>query len=162
MAQIFPDPIHPNTKSRAERELYDLFRDRLDDSFVVIHGTAWIAHDPRSGARDGESDFIIAHPQHGVLALEVKGGQIHLHQRTQKWTSTNVKGKTHNIKDPFAQARDSRFSLLHKLRFASHTRRYYWPVYHAVSFPDVPLSEDLRPDAPRDIIIDQTRVWCKN
>lgn len=73
MARMYPDPIPADTKSMAERMLYDWLQAQLDHIFVVLHGVSWISHSAASVAHDGEADFIIAHPQHGVLLLEAKG-----------------------------------------------------------------------------------------
>lgn len=158
MARMYPSPISPDTKSDAERQIYDLLKQQLDHSFVAIQNVVWIAHDDKQGANDGETDFVIAHPEHGVLVLEVKGGEIVLDRNSQQWFSFDRYGTKHDIKDPFRQAVGASHTLYRKLTNANLTRRYSYDVRHAVAFPAVGLSHDLRPDAPRDIIIDQSRL----
>jgi hypothetical protein len=153
MARMYPKPISPDTQSHAERKLYHALDEHLTNTYIAIHSAAWIARNPRSGASDGETDFVIAHPQKGVLVVEVKGGNIRLDQKTQQWWSNQ-----NRIKDPFKQAKDATYSLLSKFSDSDVTKHYSYPVFQAVAFPDVGLSADLRPDAPREIIIDQTRM----
>lgn len=159
MARMYPNPISPDTKSSAERELYRLLAKTVDHSFVVIHNVAWVTRNyDKEPASDGETDFLIAHPEHGVLVIEVKGGEIILDQRTQEWFSIDRNGHQHKIKDPFQQSTQASHTLFDKLSNSILTRRYSYDVRHAVAFPDVGLSGDLRPDAPREIIIDQSRL----
>ena len=69
----------------AEPNIYRRLEAQLSDDFVVIHSVPWL-----SGAAQaidgravpiGEIDFLILHPDLGILALEVKGGEI-MYNRT--------------------------------------------------------------------------------
>jgi hypothetical protein len=115
MAQMHPNRIDSDTKSNAECLLYETFRDDLDDSYTVFHSVAWQAIDVDGRPRDGEADFIIAHPDRGVLVLEAKGGSIR-HDPRVGWGSIDHTGHAHLIKDPFAQSRDSKYVLLDLLK----------------------------------------------
>jgi len=103
MARMYPNQLSPDTESDAERRLYQAFQDELDDSYTVFHSAAWLSQDAEGRPRDGEADFVIVHPQRGILVMEAKGGRIRYSPRTGRWTSTDRHGQTHNIKDPFAQ-----------------------------------------------------------
>jgi hypothetical protein len=48
---------------------------------------AWQVRSPRDGVQDGEADFIIAHPNLGVMIIEVKGGRIHYDANLALWYS---------------------------------------------------------------------------
>ena len=52
---------------------------------------------------DGEADFVMIHPDHGVLVVEVKGGRIRTSEG--EWYSVDRHGAEHEIKNPFEQAR---------------------------------------------------------
>src|SRR5688572_2914853 len=116
MATIFPTPISADTNSNAERKLYNLFRDKLDPEYTIIHSVKWITRDPKRYGPVGEADFVIIHPQHGVLVIEVKGGGIHLD--AGKWYTINAAGDKISLdKDPIAQADRSVYALLDHLKY---------------------------------------------
>ncbi|MBX3038563.1 MAG: NERD domain-containing protein [Anaerolineales bacterium] len=60
----------------------------MGSNFVIFYNVAWQAR--RDGyTRDGEADFVIAHPDYGVLVLEVKGGGVTYDAITGQWTTTD-------------------------------------------------------------------------
>ncbi len=149
MASMYPDRLRIDTESMAERRLYKLFRAEVPDDYVVFHSVSWLARDTRGGAQDGEADFIVAHPDRGILVIEVKGGNIRYDGVAGQWYS-----HSYAIKDPFEQARRNKFSLLEKLKDLPYWRQRWLTLGHAVAFPDVVVKHDLRLDAPVDIILD--------
>jgi Nuclease-related domain/AAA domain len=154
MARMYPEQLDPETKSAAERLLYDLFREQLDDSYVVFHAVHWLALDRHRRPRDGEADFVLAHPAHGILVLEVKGGGIRRDPRTRQWTSTSAEGTITLIKNPIEQAKDSKYSLLDQLK--TMLSRYV-NIGHAVAFPNIVVGQSyLGPDLRREIVLDGT------
>jgi len=146
---MYPARPRVETKSHAERRLYDVFRDSLPDDYVVFHSVAWQVRDTRSGAQDGEADFVVVNPQRGVLVIEVKGGSIGYDGVTSQWFSNE-----YAIKDPFEQAKGNKYSLLAKLKDLPYWRDRWLTIGHAVAFPDVVVKHDLRLDAPETIILD--------
>lgn len=139
MAQMFPSSGPVETESGAERRLYDLFSRSLSDDYRVIHSTNWHAVDERGRVSDGEADFIIIHPAHGVLVLEVKGGRVSRDGRTKKWQTKDVSGRSAPIKDPFQQAMKSMHVLIRCLQRAPETKPYAgtFRVGYGVWFPDI-------------------------
>jgi hypothetical protein len=125
---------------------------RLDDDWIVVHSTAWQSE--RGGRQgDGEADFILIHPNHGIGVLEVKGGGIAVDASTGAWTARNRYGQVHRIKDPFRQATASKYMILDALKgldpFLPHRVR----LFHAVVFPDVVATRSFGTH-PRGIVID--------
>lgn len=64
----------------AEPDIYWRLRNQLSDEFTVIHSIPWLssvasAIDGRP-VPTGEVDFLILHPDLGLLAVEVKGGVL--------------------------------------------------------------------------------------
>ncbi len=149
MAHIYPQRLNPETQSQAERTLYEALRDALPDDYTVFHSVRWLLRDTRDGARDGEADFVLAHPQKGILVIEVKGGRIRYDGVLDEWTSNDIA-----IKDPFKQAEGNKHSLLRKLREVPYWQDRWVIMGHAVAFPDGWVPGDLRLDAPREIILD--------
>ena len=155
MARILQGSGAEDTQSPAEQDMLSYF-EQLPDEYTVIHSVKWITHNVREHGSVGEADFVLAHPEHGVLVLEVKGGQIKVERNV--WSSLSRNGTVYTIKDPFAQADRSRYALLDWLHNDERTRRLDFAVYSAVAFPDVDTTADLRPDAPQAIVIDATRL----
>lgn len=159
MATIYPTPISPDTESNAERKLYVAFRKQLDDSYTVFHSIRWISRNPKRHKPVSEVDFVIAHPEKGVLLLEVKGGGVHL--EGGRWYTINRYGNREQLKeDPFVQVQNNVYALLDWLNCHELTRFYSYSIFHAVAFPDIRLEEGehLRPDIPRQIVIDETQT----
>jgi hypothetical protein len=124
-----------------------------------MHSVAWISKPGGAGARDGETDILVAHPRLGLLVIEVKGGRISLDYSTRRWTSTDRHGAQHAIKNPFEQARQGKFGILEKLKEHPGWQRLRvrrFNIGHAAFFPDIGDGRRLRgPDAPAAIIGDQ-------
>jgi NAD(P)-dependent dehydrogenase (short-subunit alcohol dehydrogenase family) len=140
--------------SAAERVLFREFARQLGPDWTVLHSVHWLAREG-GRSRDGEADFLLAHPRHGVLVLEAKGGTIARHGVTQAWSSTDWGGVEHAIKDPFEQAERSLYALRDKLADAPETAGFSWRFARAVAFPDVLVGDaDLGPNAPRALIVD--------
>src|SRR5574341_2261866 len=156
MARMYPNQLNPDTRSNAERMLYEALRDQLENDYVVFHSAAWLLQDKHGRPRDGEADFVIAHPQHGILVMEAKGGIIHFSSDTRQWSSTDPHGQTHDIKDPFGQAGYSKHALREHLDRKIQRPGRRINIGHAVAFPDVTVPETwLGPDKPYQIILDQ-------
>ncbi len=107
----------------------------------------------RSGgrARDGEADFLVAHPDLGLLVLEVKGGRIA--RGPEGWTSTDRTGNVHGIRDPGQQARENHYLLLDKIREFPGWRHRPIRAGHGVVFPDCAVDGALALDLPRKILM---------
>ncbi len=157
MAQMYPHPLPVeviNDPGRAaERRVYRAFEAGLTPDHVVFYGVAWLSR-CADGVHDGEADFIVAHPDRGILLFEVKGGAVARDRATGRWTSTDRGGRVHEIKDPVQQVRTSKYALLEKL----HENRTWCgrriDIGHAVAFPDCANPRRaLAPDIPSDLVI---------
>jgi hypothetical protein len=159
MARTFPTALphwlRENPKHRAEIKVFDRLLE-LGDDHTVFYRVAW--HDGSDGrpARDGEGDFVIAHPDRGILCLEVKGGGIEYDASTQEWWSIDRTGERHRIKDPVTQAVGTQHWLVQTVKASPRWGGGWIQAGHAVVFPDTVVDlKHLRPDLPRDIVIDQ-------
>lgn len=158
MARMYPGVINPNTESAAERQLYAAFRDSLDDDYVVFHSVAWQSPARDGRTRDGEADFVIAHPRHGILVIEAKGGIIRHDPQSGLWASVDTGNVVHPIHDPFNQAKTSKYVLRDQLAAMLGGQRAF-TIGHAVAFPNVMASASLLGlDRPRDIVLDASDV----
>ena len=148
MAIFYPSEAPPNSPISEIKVRKHLSK---ADDLVVFHSVAWQSR--RHGKQgDGEADFIVLVPDLGILILEVKGGGIQVNDGA--WFSTGRDGVRHSIKDPFVQAKDSKYALLKFFDAVDPTLTRY-PIVHAVVFPDIEVGQLLGLNAPREIIIDR-------
>lgn len=158
MAQFYPNElpnvIRQDPKRSAEVEIYDTLRLQLGARWIVFYSVAWLGKSRNGeGPQDGETDFIIAHPEYGILLLEVKGGRIAYDGARRTWTTTDRDDFVHDI-HPFEQAVKCKYALLEMLKAQPGRRDEWISLGHAVAFPHAaPTTEPLLPDAPRDIIL---------
>jgi hypothetical protein len=76
VARFIPDVAAVDIAHDSERVVYEALRE-LPAGFVVLHSFPWLRPTrDLSGEplREGEADFVILHPERGLLVLEVKGG----------------------------------------------------------------------------------------
>ena len=148
MTTFYPREASPSSP-RSEIKV----RERLStaDDLVVFHSVAWQSR--RGGKQgDGEADFVVLAPDLGILVLEVKGGGIEAIDGT--WFSTGGDGIRRPIKNPFDQAKDSKYALLNFFKAVDPPLTRY-PIVHAVVFPDVEVAQLLGLNAPREIVVDR-------
>lgn len=157
MARLYPlltDTQLRELPSQAEATVYRCLRDALDDSFVVIHGKSYVVPHKDGGHRDGEADFVIFSAKHGLLTIEVKGGGV-IYDPATGWRSIDRMGRSHDIKDPVAQARSEKYAILNQLQ-SNHlwtALRRRIPIGHAVLFPDIDSVVAMQlPECPDAII----------
>jgi hypothetical protein len=162
MAKIYPERFPSwaaeQANRSAEQKVFETLA-QLPDPFVVFYSVAWQVRRSGQEAQDGEADFIVAHPQYGVMILEVKGGRIRYDATEDQWYSLDRHEEEHPIKDPIQQARNSKGALLSKLRELPGWDGRYLTIAYMVVFPDVlAASTDLAPDFPRALLIDANDI----
>jgi len=148
---MFPeDERYHRPESDAERRLYPVFAG-LPDDYAVYCNRRW--HTPWRGGttpRPAEADFLIAHPDRGILVVEVKGGQISYDPRTDSWFSNDARLD----QSPFAQVQRTRYRLRDVLK-ASGAGGIEFPLGEAVAFPDADVAPgDLPVGEVRERVID--------
>jgi len=159
MGKIYPETLMNDVRNdlakRAEIKLYDLLAQQLGNEWVVFYHVAWLGRTRAVGApRDGETDFIVAHPKYGILLIEVKGGEISYNGAQRQWISRDRSGNEYQI-DPFGQVMRCKYALLNKLHSLPGWSTQHIAIGHAVAFPDRSVAHiPLPPDAPPEIIID--------
>lgn len=161
MAQVFPERlpegVQQDPRRGAERRVYTALS-TLPNTYTVFYSVAWLSRSYTS-AQDGEADFVVVHPDKGLIVLEVKGGGIGYDATTGAWTSTDRNGVTHDIKDPAEQARTSKHALLRSLQELPAWNNRWLTLAHSVVFPDVEIGQqNLSPDLPAVILIDRAGV----
>lgn len=143
-------------ESRAEVKVYEALEQGLPDDYYVFSQVAWIIKNENQQARDGETDFVICHPNYGYLCIEVKGGGVMFEAVSEEWFSIDHLKQKNSIKDPIEQAKKAKYSILGKLKenslwIAQGNRRI--SIGHAVFFPDIrDATAFVRPDIDEVLI----------
>lgn len=153
MARFIPDVRLDDVAYDSERVVYEALR-ALPAGYVVLHSFPWLrpnrdlAGEP---LREGEADFVVLHPERGLLVLEVKGGQPLLDGRA--WTRS---GK--EMRDPFDQARRSRYALLEAIEERTRRRVHRGLFAHGdmVVFPHARFQGSLPLNSDPRILVDAT------
>jgi len=153
--------MHPRSlleeelKSTAEGKVFSALRDGLSNDWEVFHSASVILRDHAAGAQDDESDFVLSHPEKGIVSLEVKGGGIEC--RFGEWYRLARGGGRERMSDPFTQALDHRYELKRKLETAPEWGGRDVFIVHALAFPDISVHGlVLAPDAPDGLLLDRS------
>lgn len=160
MAQLFPAELPSwvlnDPRREGERRFFADCGRLLPDGILVFFGVTWLAKKRGDDARDGEADFVLVDRDHGLLVIELKGGQITRDGKTGRWSSTDRHGVVHPIDDPVEQAKRNKFALMEKIRTLPGWGGHWIPIGHAVVFPDcVPEHGTALLDLPEEIAIFQ-------
>ena len=154
MARMIPDVDPDRLEHRSEIPIYRALRDGLGDDFRVLHSHQWVRPWRSGGAlAEGETDFVILHPEHGLLVLEVKGGARIRHDG-HRWLRDTRNG-SQEFRDPFDQARRNMHALLDLIeeRSGGRIRRNGLVHGYAVVFPDLDYTGKPPSNADKAIII---------
>ena len=151
MARIIPDIIVSPDAPASERKCFDALRDSLDASYTVLYDVAWLGRGDHEGSQ-GQCDFLVLHPERGVLVIETKGGTPRRDVGGQ-WYSSGADAE-HAIEDPYQQANRSKFALRDYVRRSDNAAVANTCWGHAVWFPDAKAPNDCGPNAHPAITLD--------
>lgn len=159
MARMIPavDPLQLEHVSEAP--VYRALRDQLSDQFVVLHSYPWLRPWRGEGALvEGEADFVVVHPEHGILVLEVKGGDTIRHDGA-RWFRETANGHK-EFQDPFRQAQRCMHALLDIVEERSARRLTRRELTHgyAVVLPHMDYEGAPPPHADRAIVISRRHL----
>jgi hypothetical protein len=136
MAVMYPRSFPPDRakdrKLAAERQVFEALSAQLSDEWHVFYNSLFQYRNSDGRSSDGEADFVLVHPQHQILCLEVKGGT--LEQRPDGIYLTLADGSEVQVKSPKEQARVTKHYLLRELK-RHLPRSARLSVHTAVCFP---------------------------
>lgn len=150
MAKFYPTIINSFHSSEGECLVYEALS-KLNNEYVVFHSYRWLG-EINQRRSEGEADFVVLHPQKGILSIEVKAGSIAYYNGN--WIQTNRHTKERKIIDPVGQAAESQYRIQNYLR--RHFNGQIPVVGRAVWFPSVSIHDKitLPLEVNRDIIFD--------
>ncbi|MFN3352693.1 MAG: NERD domain-containing protein, partial [Brevundimonas sp.] len=150
---VLPRAVLSDRYRSAEVKVFHRLQETLDPDWTVFYSRPWLGLTRTGGERDGECDFVVAHPRRGFLAIEVKGGGISYDPLTEDWISRDRHGVRHRISNPIEQAKKAKYELDRRLKTSRgfpSTRNYR--MRHGVVFPDAEAPPgNLGADRPRDL-----------
>ncbi|MEC3860144.1 NERD domain-containing protein [Mesobacterium sp. TK19101] len=157
MARMYPRelPRHvlENPKLSSEVRVYERIRDKLPRDYNCYYSRSWHEADRDGAEFDGEADFIVAHAEHGLLFLEVKGGRVSCREADGQWLSEDRDGFKFRIKNPISQARSSKHHFLKRLKASRALKGRFIRARHGAILPgSVRPQRALAADAPLEII----------
>jgi len=157
MARMYPRelPRHvlENPKLSSEVRVYERMRDKLPRDYNCYYSRSWHEADRDGAEFDGEADFIVAHTEHGLLFLEVKGGRVSCREADGQWISEDRDGFKFRIKNPLSQARSSKHHFLKRLNASRALSGRFVRARHGAILPgSARPRRALAPDAPLEII----------
>lgn len=93
-----------------EKRLAERLEQKLDEDYLL-----W--YDVPVGPKQSHPDFIVIHPNRGVLVLETKGWHIQTIKQVDKeqWTLLTSEGFHTNVKNPATQARHYAIQIVNEL-----------------------------------------------
>lgn len=152
MALMYPPTPREYKENSLEGLMFDAFK-QMSDEYMVFHSMT-ITTTEGEVIEQSETDFIVFHPEKGILCVEAKAGRAYCEERT--WYYGNGDPMPHD--GPFCQASNNMFNLMDYFTAkgcASIKRRCKF--LYAVWFPSVPVSKIenfvLPPNAPKEIIL---------
>ncbi len=107
LAYLVPKVEVSEINLKPERDTAKYLIDCLPNDCVIYHSHPWLRTDRNDRGnttlREGETDFVIVLPSHGMLVLEVKGGEIVYDPDSRSWSRRLDSGRLKDIQDPFEQ-----------------------------------------------------------
>ena len=132
MARMIPDSFeYSETQSGGEERVFNALNEKLNDEWLIYHSWRWLKNLTNSTIRksQGEGDFVLFHPNCGIIVIEVKGGTIEYRDNGKFYSNNNL------IKNPEKQASDTKFDIVARLEEKGLKNLCY--VGHCVWFPDI-------------------------
>jgi hypothetical protein len=149
MAKMIPHNLPKTSRSNAEKILFDIFAKELSDDYIVFY-SAWWQHKFKYIIQDREADFIIIHPNKGILILEAKGGQIRYDSINKTWYQNENRMKI----SPFQQVKNIKFAFLSFLSQYPEFVSKDFCIGQCISFTDIDSVESGLPsESPQEILI---------
>lgn len=153
--QKLPFEIIRNPLRSSECRVFNKLEAELGSEYTVFYSRPWHGLTRLGEEIDGECDFLVAHPQNGILCIEVKGGRVRYSPENDQWTTMDRYDITHIIKNPVAQACKSKYHLFQKFINSPNWPKWKVHITHGVIFPDCEVPpQDLGADGPREIFCD--------
>ncbi len=159
MARLIPKVNIEDISVKSERDVARFLVDLLPDDCVIYHSYPWLRVDRNDKGnttlKEGETDFVVILPSHGILVLEVKGGEIRYDSETREWSRVLPNGNLRSIQDPFEQARRNTHFLETEIKQKGYNGANSLPFGYgyAAVFPDSEYSGETPVGSTPSVIL---------
>lgn len=141
-------PAHPSYGHATEQKVVELLREQLADDALIVVGQRISTPE-----KEHEVDVLVAMPGAGIVAMEIKAGQITVDD-DGTWRQGSG-GRQHDI-DPVTQVRDALYALRGYVMADPRWTVPYQRWTHMVVFPHTSVGQDFAmPDVQRSRIVDR-------
>ncbi|MFM6507157.1 MAG: NERD domain-containing protein, partial [Dolichospermum sp.] len=151
MAKMFPPDGPCNPDLYGESTVYDLLS-QLDDNFYIFQDRYWVFKNKYKCITETETDFLLVHPQKGLLILEVKGGtRFSYDGENDKWKSGDDISYNNPYKKQLANSKKLPLFLKEKI---PDLKKMWLNCGYAVCFPHIDILEgNLAPFMEREVTL---------
>lgn len=159
MARLIPKVEIEDISVKPERDVARFLVELLPDDCIIYHSYPWLRTDRNDKGnttiKEGETDFVVIIPSHGMLVLEVKGGEIEFDSENRQWNRVLPGGRLKEIQDPFEQARRNTHFLEKEIKRRGYNGASSLPFGYgyAAVFPDCEYSGDTPAGATPSIVL---------
>ncbi|MCP9294197.1 MAG: NERD domain-containing protein [Planktothrix agardhii LY1] len=151
MAKMFPPDGPSNPNLYGESQVYHLLA-KLEDDFYIFQDRHWIFTNKEGCRTERETDFLLVHPQKGLLIIEVKGGtKFSYDGEHDQWKS----GDNQCYKNPYKkQLANSRKLPLFLKETIPSLKNFWFTCGYAICFPKIDdLEGNLAPFMERKVTL---------
>ncbi|MBC6414893.1 MAG: AAA family ATPase [Bdellovibrionales bacterium] len=134
---------------KSEKKAYKAFYEFLSDEYTVFYSFTWSGKKAIHGSRDFECDFVVFHPEKGILVVEVKEKYYNPKYYTKKDPISQVIRNKEGLGDYLSRKFKKKYGRKPKLKMA-----------HCVWFMNTKRWGDLFPFplSEEDIILDRSSL----
>lgn len=148
MATVLPE--HPVYGHPSEEMIVEKLRDQLSEDSLIVVGQR-----VSTDEKEHEVDILVAMPGAGIVAMEIKAGQITVEDG--QWIQGSG-AKQYRI-DPVAQCRDALYALRGFVSADPRWPQQYQRWTHMLVFPHASIPDDFAlPDIRRNRIADRDQL----
>ena len=143
MAVMIPIECDLSRRPMSEQIVFEVIKKNLSNEWYVFHSFDYVTRDLNKKRWDGEIDFLLYHPQKGMLVIEVKGGAISY--RNGQWYQED------RPIDPVEQAKRNKYAVMRLLQDSLH-RAVPVKFAHSVCFPSCGV-QNIWPAEAQEIVL---------
>ena len=155
MARLFPKIDPEDIENPGERSVAKALLDQLPRRVEVFHSFNWLGRTATDTFVEGECDFILIEPEHGLLFVEVKGGSL-VFDGTQ-WLRQVGRQRRSLNKDPFAEAQNAMHDIVDMVK-GRHAGGLSFTFGFAVAFADSKFTGQMPASTQPELILDADRL----